>query len=65
MRGEVLRCYMTASPTAVAMLACLLLRQLPQSASGANLCAVYILASYRGAYVVLMGLKIAYTAGHA
>ena len=65
MRWKGLKCYVIASPTAVTMRACLLLRQLPQSVSGANLFAVYILASYRGAYVVLMSPKIEYTAGYA
>lgn len=46
------------------ILACLLLWLLPRSAKGGLLFAVYILASFGGAYAVQMGLQIANTAGY-
>ncbi|KAK5684897.1 hypothetical protein LTS10_002972 [Elasticomyces elasticus] len=59
-----LRSYMVAVCVCGTVLACLLLWQLPQTATGAKLFAVYILASYGGAYAVLMSLQIANTAGY-
>jgi hypothetical protein len=46
------------------ILASLLLWLLPRSATGGLLFACYILASFGGAYAVLMGLQIANTAGY-
>lgn len=46
------------------ILASILLWQLPRSATGGLLFACYILASFGGAYAVLMGLQIANTAGY-
>ncbi|KAK3654428.1 hypothetical protein LTR56_004058 [Elasticomyces elasticus] len=59
-----LRSYMVAVTVCGTILACLLLWQLPQTATGAKLFAVYILASYGGGYAVLMSLQIANTAGY-
>jgi hypothetical protein len=59
-----LRAIMTGVTVCGTILACLLLWQLPQTAKGAKLFAVYILASYGGGYAVLMSLQIANTAGY-
>ncbi|KAI1861478.1 hypothetical protein JX265_009445 [Neoarthrinium moseri] len=58
------RCYLVAVTVSLTLLASLLLWQLPTSAVGGRLFAVYILASYGGGYAVLMGLQIANTAGY-
>ncbi|KAI6849119.1 MFS general substrate transporter [Hortaea werneckii] len=58
------RAYLVAITVCLTILASLLLWQLPQSATGAKLFAVYILASYGGGYAVLMSLQIANTAGY-
>jgi len=58
------RSYLIAITVGGTLLASLLLWQLPQSATGAKLFAVYILASYGGGYAVLMSLTIANTAGY-
>lgn len=57
------RSYLVAITTSVTLLACLLLWQLPPSATGGKLFAVYILAFFGGGYAVLMSLQIANTAG--
>jgi hypothetical protein len=59
-----LRAIMVAATVCLTILASLLLWQLPQSATGAKLFAVYILAGYGGGYAVLMSLQIANTAGY-
>ncbi|QDS68712.1 hypothetical protein FKW77_003868 [Venturia effusa] len=46
------------------IMASLLLWQLPRSAKGGLLFGVYFLASFGGAYAVMMGLQIANTAGY-
>ena len=61
MKWKGLRCYLVSITTAVTLLASLLLWQLPQSATGAKLFAVFILAFYGGGYAVLMSLQIANT----
>ena len=58
MKWQGLRAYLVAITTAVTLLASLLLWQLPQSATGAKLFAVYILAFYGGGYAVLMSLQV-------
>ena len=58
------RCYLVAITICGTILGSLLLWRLPQSAKGAKLFAVYILASYGGGYGVLMGIQIANTAGY-
>lgn len=58
------RSLLIAISVAGTLLASLLLWQLPQTATGAKLFAVYILASYGGAYAVLMSLITANTAGY-
>lgn len=58
------RSVLIAVAVAGTLLASLLLWLLPQSATGAKLFAVYILASYGGAYAVLMSLITANTAGY-
>lgn len=63
-RYKGLRSYMVAATVCLTILASLLLWQLPQSATGAKLFAVYILAGYGGGYAVLMSLQIANTAGY-
>ena len=59
-----LRSILVAVTVCGTILASLLLWLLPQSATGAKLFAVYILASYGGGYAVLMSLQIANTAGY-
>lgn len=63
-RYKGLRSYMVAITVSVTILASLLLWKLPQSATGAKLFAVFILAAYGGGYAVLMSLQIANTAGY-
>ncbi|KAK3671362.1 hypothetical protein LTR78_008823 [Recurvomyces mirabilis] len=63
-RVKGLRAYMVAATVCLTLLASLLLWQLPQSATGAKLFALYILAGYGGGYAVLMSLQIANTAGY-
>ncbi|KAK1078945.1 hypothetical protein LTR33_006808 [Friedmanniomyces endolithicus] len=63
-RYKGLRSYMVAITVCGTILASLLLWKLPQSATGAKLFAVYILAAYGGGYAVLMSLQIANTAGY-
>jgi hypothetical protein len=58
------RSYLVAITVSGTLLASLLLWQLPQSATGGKLFAVYILASYGGGYAVLMSLVIANSAGY-
>jgi hypothetical protein len=58
------RVYMVIFGVSGTLLASLLLWQLPESATGAKLFAVYILAWYGGGYAVLMSLQIANTAGY-
>jgi predicted MFS family arabinose efflux permease len=58
MKWQGLRAYLVAITTSVTLLASLLLWQLPQSATGAKLFAVYILAFYGGGYAVLMSLQV-------
>ncbi|KAK3068656.1 hypothetical protein LTR53_013608 [Teratosphaeriaceae sp. CCFEE 6253] len=63
-RVKGLRSILIAVTVSGTLLASLLLWLLPQSATGAKLFAVYILASYGGGYAVLMSLVIANTAGY-
>jgi MFS family permease len=63
MRVKGLRAYLVAITVSVTLLASILLWQLPSSATGGRLFAVYILAVYGGGYAVLMSLQIANTAG--
>ncbi|KAK5129872.1 hypothetical protein LTR08_002749 [Meristemomyces frigidus] len=58
------RAYIVAITVCGTILASLLLWLLPQTATGAKLFAVYILASYGGGYAVLMSMQIANTAGY-
>ena len=58
------RAYIVAITVCGTILGALLLWQLPQSATGPKLFAVFILASYGGGYGVLMSLQIANTAGY-
>lgn len=58
------RAYLVTITVCLTILASFLLWLLPQSATGAKLFAVYILASYGGGYAVLMSLQIANTAGY-
>ena len=63
-RVKGLRSILIAVTVSITLLASLLLWQLPQSATGAKLFAVYILAGYGGGYAVLMSVVIANTAGY-
>ena len=63
MKWTGLRAYLVAITVSVTLLAILLLWQLPQTATGGKLFAVYILAFYGGGYAVLMSMQIANTAG--
>jgi len=58
------RSYLVSITVTGTLLASLLLWQLPQTATGGKLFAVYILASYGGGYAVLMSLVIANSAGY-
>lgn len=58
------RAYIVAVTVSVTIVASLLLWLLPQSATGAKLFAVYILAFFGGGYAVLMSIQIANTAGY-
>lgn len=64
MKFSGLRAYLVAITVCMTILASCLLWQLPQSATGAKLFAVYFLASYGGGYAVLMSMQIANTAGY-
>ncbi|OQO10871.1 hypothetical protein B0A48_04172 [Cryoendolithus antarcticus] len=64
MKIKGMRAYLVAITVSGTLLASLLLWKLPQSATGAKLFAVYILASYGGGYAVLMSMVIANTAGY-
>ncbi|KAK5128254.1 hypothetical protein LTR85_002921 [Meristemomyces frigidus] len=64
MRFSGWRAYIVCITVCGTILASLLLWQLPQTATGAKLFAVYILASYGGGYATLMSMQIANTAGY-
>jgi MFS family permease len=59
-----MRAYLVAICELGTFVAALLLWLLPRSAKGGLLFGVYILASFGGAYAVLMGMQIANTAGY-
>lgn len=59
-----MRAYLVVICELGTVLAALLLWLLPRSAKGGLLFGVYILASFGGAYAVLMGMQIANTAGY-
>jgi hypothetical protein len=63
MKFKGLRAYLVAITVSVTLLGSVLLWQLPTSATGGRLFAVYILAVYGGGYAVLMSMQIANTAG--
>ncbi|KAF2102557.1 MFS transporter [Rhizodiscina lignyota] len=64
MKFKGMRAYLVAFAVCGTILSSCLLWQLPQSATGAKLFAVYILAFYGGGYAVLMSMQIANTAGY-
>jgi len=59
-----MRAYLVAGPICITIVASCLLWQLPQSATGAKLFAIYILGANTGGYAVLMSIQIANTAGY-